>query len=300
MVVSHFSCLKGGRLLPITLSPLRYPGGKTQLYKFVKNTIERNNIYSPIYVEPFAGGAGLAIELLLKGDVNSIVINDFDKAIYSFWESVLYDTDNLVHLIETIPINIEEWEFQRRIYNNQQNHSNLEVGFSTFFLNRTNRSGIIKGGPISRNDNSKYPLNCRYNKLDLINKIRQIADVRDRINLFNHDAEYLIRRVLPNYVPNNLFIFFDPPYYKQGKNLYTNFYNHDEHKELSEAIKSIVESHWITTYDYCSNIAELYEEIPTKLYQLQYSANTKRKEKEFLFHNLRTIVDSFDKVQFIE
>lgn len=286
--------------MPITLSPLRYPGGKSQLYKFVRNVIEQNRIELPIYVEPFAGGAGLAIELLLKENVHSIIINDFDRAIYSFWYSVLNDTDNLINLILNTPINIEEWERQRGIYNNQQNYSTLEIGFSTFFLNRTNRSGIIKGGPISREEDNKYPLDCRYNMTDLVSKIRRIANVSDKIRLFNHDAVYFIKHILPNYAADQLFIFFDPPYYKQGKKLYTNFYSHDDHRELSEAIKEIVDSHWITTYDYVGNIADIYEDVPTKVYQLQYSANRKRKEKEYLFHNEGTIVNSFDKVQFIE
>lgn len=286
--------------MPYTLSPLRYPGGKSQLYKFVKNVIEQNKIELPIYVEPFAGGAGLAIQLLLKGDVDSIIINDFDTAIYSFWQSVLNDTDNLINLIENTPINIEEWNRQRIIYNNQQNHTTLEIGFATFFLNRTNRSGIIKGGPISREADDKYPLSCRYNKVDLIGKIRRIKNIENRIHLFNYDAVNFIQNILPNYQPNRLFIFFDPPYYKQGKKLYTNFYNHEDHRELSTAIRGIVNSHWITTYDYISNIAEIYENVPTKVYQLQYSANRKRKEKEYLFHNARTTITSYDKVQFIE
>lgn len=285
--------------MPITQSPLRYPGGKTQLYKFVRNIIKKNNISSPIYVEPFAGGAGLAIELLLKGDVDSIVINDFDKAIYKFWYNVLYNTDNLIDLIEKTPVNIEEWEKQRSIYNNQDNYSSLEVGFSTFFLNRTNRSGIIKGGPISRNNNGRYTLDCRFNKVDLINKIRRISNLKEKIRLYNHDAIYFIQHVLPTFPTKQLFIFFDPPYYKQGKNLYTNFYSHDDHKELCFVIKGITESNWITTYDYHENIADLYKDVPTKIYQIQYSANKKRKEVEYLFHNKNTLVESFDKVQFI-
>ncbi|MGG3308375.1 DNA adenine methylase [Paenibacillus lautus] len=286
--------------MPITYSPLRYPGGKSQLYKFVRNVIEQNGIENPVYVEPFAGGAGLAIELLLKENVHSIVINDFDRAIYSFWYSVLNDPENLINLILNTPINIEEWERQREVYNNQHNYGTLEIGFATFFLNRTNRSGIIKGGPISKDENGKYPLDCRYNSSDLVNKVRRIFTLRDRIQLYNHDAVYFIQRILPNYVANQLFIFFDPPYYKQGKNLYTNFYSHDDHRELSEAIRGIVNSHWITTYDYTDNIAEIYEDMPTKVYQLQYSANRKRKEREYLFHNNRTVVTSFDKVQFLE
>ena len=283
-----------------TFSPLRYPGGKAQLYGFVKNTIQRNNIPAPIYVEPFAGGAGLAMQLLLNNDVSSVVINDFDRAIYCFWASVLYDTENLIALIENTSINIAEWEYQRTIYNNQEDYDTLEVGFSTFFLNRTNRSGIIKGGPISREVIGEYPLHCRFNKSDLVNKIRNIADVRDRINLFNCDAVDFIQNVLPNYEENRLFIFFDPPYYKQGRKLYTNFYDHDDHRDLSEVIGAIQRSHWITTYDYVEDIAHLYENVPSKVYQLQYSANRKRKEREFLFHNLMTVVDSFDKVHFID
>lgn len=135
----------------------------------------------PIYVEPFAGGAGLAIELLLNGDVDSIIINDFDKSIYSFWSCILYDTNNFISLIENTPINIDEWEKQKEIYNNQLNYSKLEVGFATFYLNRTNRSGIIKGGPISRNDSGKYKLDCRFNKVDLINKIRRISSVKEKL-----------------------------------------------------------------------------------------------------------------------
>lgn len=286
--------------MPKTYSPLRYPGGKSQLYKFVRNVIEENGIENPVYVEPFAGGAGLAIQLLLKENVHSIVINDFDRAIYSFWYSVLNDSENLISLILNTPIDIEEWERQREVYNNQQNYGTLELGFATFFLNRTNRSGIIKGGPISRNKDGKYPIDCRYKTSDLVDKIRSIFNLRDRIQLYNYDAVYFIQNILPNYVANQLFIFFDPPYYKQGKNLYTNFYSHDDHRELSEVIKGIVNIHWITTYDYIDNIAKMYEHIPAKVYQLQYSAYRKRKEKEYLFHNDITIVNSCDKVQFLE
>lgn len=286
--------------MPRTLSPLRYPGGKTQLFKFVNHIIVKNNIKDPIYVEPFAGGAGLALELLLKGMVDSIVINDFDPAIYSFWVSILNYTEDFIYLIETTPITIEEWKNQKNIYNYNSLYNNpLKLGFATFFLNRTNRSGIIKGGPINREVNGKYPLDCRFNKKDLINKIRNISKFKDRIHLYNNDAVYFIKKVLPNFPSNRLFIFFDPPYYEQGKNLYTNFYSHDDHKELYYTIKGIKDSHWITTYDFNKNIEELYKGLPTKVYQLQYSANKKRKEKEFLFHNIKTKVESFDRVQFI-
>lgn len=287
--------------MPTTKSPLRYPGGKSQLYNFVRYTIYQNNIKNPIYIEPFAGGAGLAIELLLNQDVESIVINDIDIAIYSFWYSVLYRVDDLISLIEKTPITINEWKKQKAIYESQKSYPSLDLGFATFYLNRTNRSGIIKGGPIGGLDQSgKYKIDCRFNKEDLINKIRKISSNRDKIFLYNYDAVYFIQNVLSKFPSEQLFIFFDPPYFKEGKKLYTNFYTYDDHKDLCYAIKGIKKSHWINTYDYNKNIAELYKNIPTKIFNVQYSANRKRKEKEFLFHNPITEVKSFDKVQFIE
>ena len=105
--------------MPQTKSPLRYPGGKTQLWKFVKSTIEINDISRPIYCEPFGGGAGVAIELLLGDFVEEIVINDFDPAIYSFWNMIINNTESFIDLIEKTPITLEEWRKQKNIYQKQ-------------------------------------------------------------------------------------------------------------------------------------------------------------------------------------
>ncbi|MGD6836931.1 DNA adenine methylase [Bacillus thuringiensis] len=288
--------------MPVTLSPLRYPGGKTQLCKFVKNVMCENNISYGNYVEPFAGGAGIAIELLLKGIVRNIYINDYDYAIYSIWHSIINETESFVQMIRDINITIEEWRIQKSIYANQSEYSSLQVGFAAFFLNRTNNSGVILGGPIGRMDQSgKYKIDCRFNKDKLIEKIYAIAEKKENICVSNQDAKDFIRGVIVEKLKSDeTFIFFDPPYYKQGKNLYTNFFNHENHVALSEQILRLSDYHWITTYDFNKEIAKMYSEVPTKTYQLMYSANRKRKEFEYLFHSHKTIVSSFDKVQFTE
>ena len=71
--------------MPITDSPLRYPGGKAKLYHLVRPILHENVGANSIYVEPFAGGAGLALKLLFRGDVDSLVLNDIDRNIYAFW-----------------------------------------------------------------------------------------------------------------------------------------------------------------------------------------------------------------------
>jgi DNA adenine methylase len=287
--------------MPTTLSPLRYPGGKTQLYDFVKHTIKLNELENPIYCEAFSGGAGLAISLLLKNDVDSIILNDYDPAIYSFWYAILNETDRFISMINNADISIDNWYAQKRIFEalHEQQQYSFELGFATFFLNRTNRSGIITGGPIGGySQDSKYNLGCRYNKNTLINKISNIAQHRNRIELYNLDANVLIENILTDVPSEQLFVYFDPPYYKQGKNLYTNFFNDHDHQNLSNSIRRMDTFYWVATYDNEPRIREIYNDRPILEYSLRYSANRIRKEKELFFSSPRTIVESFDNVQF--
>lgn len=289
--------------MPRTLSPLRYPGGKTQLSDFVKHTIELNNMGSTVYCEPFSGGAGVAIALLLSNDVDRIILNDFDRAIYSLWYAILNDMDLLINNIETTPVSIDEWHNQKNIYSeiliNNSHEYSFDLAFSTFYLNRTNRAGIITGGPIGGYlQNSKYNLGCRFNKVDLINKIRNIHEQRDRIELYNLDASDLVNNVLVNESPQNLFVYFDPPYYKQGQALYKNSFDDCMHVTLSDSMRNMDNFKWIATYDNEDRIRELYNDRVINEYTLQYSANKTRKETELLFHSNVTIIEPYKNVQF--
>ena len=181
--------------MPKIKSPLRYPGGKSQLASFVANLININNIKNCTYIEPFSGGAGIAIELLLTNKVKRIVLNDYDKSIYSIWYSILNHTDKLISLIENTPITIDSWYEQKNIHEKNKNFRNsLQNGFSTLFLNRTNRSGIINAGPTGGySQKGNYKLDCRFNKVDIIKKIISIAEEKKRIDLYQKDALALIR-----------------------------------------------------------------------------------------------------------
>lgn len=286
--------------MPRTDSPLRYPGGKTQLKDFVLNTMHLNSLYNATYVEPYSGGFGVGISLLLQGDVDRVVINDFDRSIYSVWYSILNHTDALITLIENTPITIESWYEQKELNKLYKKYRNsLENGFSTLFLNRTNRSGIINAGPIGGyNQKGNDKIDCRFNKNDIIRKIRTIAEQRERIDLYQKDAVKLVDLIKEKYDSDSTFIFFDPPYYVQGNKLYTNFYKHGDHKRLAKKIADMNDFHWITTYDYAPQIQELYtgNNIETYIYELFYSAQTKRKATEFLFANNKTDLHSYSKV----
>jgi len=144
-------------------SPLRYPGGKTGLSTFLSKLILENNICDYTYVEPYAGGAGAALKLLFENRVSSIIINDFDRAIYSFWKSAVFQSEKFIDKIESTEVTIEEWNNQKEIYLNKRSNQ-FDLGFATFYLNRTNRSGIIEGGPIGGiKQKGKWLINARWN-----------------------------------------------------------------------------------------------------------------------------------------
>ena len=154
-----------------TPSPLRYPGGKTKLYYYVKSIIEANNLLGETYIEPFAGGSGLALKLLLNNDVNRIVINDLDPAIYAFWYCTLHNPEEMCNFIKTVPLTVTEWDRQHEIYVNYQNYSQLKLAQATLFLNRVNVSGVITGGIIGKRDQTgKYKMDARFNREKLIKK----------------------------------------------------------------------------------------------------------------------------------
>ena len=269
-----------------SLSPLRYPGGKKQLEKFIVELFALQEMENITYIEPFAGGSGLALSLLEKGVVNKLILNDYDVAIYAFWHSVLNNHDAFIRKIEDTSITIDEWERQKQIYSQRDNIDMLTLGFSTFFLNRTNRSGIIKAGAIGgRQQLGNYKIDCRFNKIALIKKIEKIASFKKKIKLTNLDATVFIKKVVKKIPTEKAFIFFDPPYFKQGKDLYTNFYEENDHACLFKAIDKLKKYKWIVTYDDAEQIRQLYQKYSGFLYSLNYSLAQKKKAQELMFYS---------------
>lgn len=263
-------------------SPLRYPGGKGKLCSFMEYMIEHLGHRGGTYIEPFAGGAGIAVELLLRNVVNRIVINDYDKGIWSFWKAVLTETDKFVEQIKTVPLTIDEWYKQREICVNENHKYSFQLGFATFYLNRTNRSGIIKGGVIGGLDQTgNWTMDVRFNREELINRIQNIAERKKDIKLYNQDVNRFVTHYVPFYVDNAL-IYFDPPYYKKGEQLYMNYFSHEDHVRIESIIRENVHCDWILTYDDTAEIENIYRNYQMYLYDLNYSASSKCKASELM------------------
>ncbi|AQX87853.1 MULTISPECIES: DNA adenine methylase [Elizabethkingia] len=270
-------------------SPLRYPGGKNKLSAFLAKICIDNNINGH-YVEPYSGGASVALYLLLEDYVSKITINDKDRSIYAFWYSALYRNKQLCALIENTEITIEEWKKQKAVQQNKQNANLLELGFSTLFLNRTNRSGIISAGVIGGiEQQGNYLMDCRFNKQEIINRIKLIASRKKDIRLFNKDALKLIDKIQKEAVDQNILFYFDPPYYYKAESLYMNHFNEKTHRKVSDKIKSIKDIKWIVSYDNVREIRELYDTVDCKEYSFKHTAYSSRVGQEILFFSERLI-----------
>ncbi|WP_331711503.1 DNA adenine methylase [Sphingomonas melonis] len=263
-------------------SPLRYPGGKSCMFDLLAAILRINNLTRGHYAEPYAGGAGLALSLLFEGHVSDVHLNDIDRTIWAFWSSVLTETTEFVRLIECTPVTIAEWHRQREIYLNESDFTDLEVGFATFFLNRTNRSGIVKGAGVigGLSQDGAYKIDCRFNKEDLARRIRRIAKYKSRIHLHRQDALAFLDS-MDESLPDRSFLCIDPPYYNKGSSLYTSFYDRDDHQAVSQTVLGL-DRPWVLTYDNVPEISHLYKARRQYAFDVSYSVQTKRVGTELL------------------
>lgn len=262
-------------------SPLRYPGGKTCIYKFVTRLLEENDMVGINYAEPYAGGAGLALRLLMDEYVSTICINDLDPSIYAFWYAVLYHPDDLCRWLAEVEVSVKKWDEYKQIQREYKTVDALDLAKSTFFLNRTNVSGVISGGPIGGlAQKGKYKIDVRFNREELIKRIEDIARFSHRITLTNQDGliflDTLDKRL------DEVFVYLDPPYYQKGSSLYLNAFNDENHSALADRVK-LLKQKWMVSYDNHDFILGLYPEQQKVLYQLSQCASNRVGDEVVIF-----------------
>lgn len=272
-------------------TPLRYPGGKGRLTRYLGEVMRINGLAGGAYVEPFAGGAGVAIGLLMNGTASRIVLNDVDPAIYRFWKSVRDHNDEFVEAIRTVELTVDEWERQHRIQMDKFNRSEFETGFSTFYLNRTNRSGILTGGPIGgKSQIGNFKIDARFNRDGLIKRIRAIGEMADRISLYCSDASYFLQSYLPEECdPSDTLVYADPPYYDKGCSLYLNHYSREDHIEIASVMRDL-RYKWVLSYDDVPEIQRIYGWAKPVEFGMYHSANITHLGKELFYSGKDTVM----------
>lgn len=265
-------------------TPLRYPGGKGAFAPFVAGVVETNGITGGHYLEPYAGGAGVALHMLFNGHVSHIHINDLDPAVHSFWVAATRHTDKLLELLWNTPITMDQWFYWRSVLRGEIQVSLVEQGFATLFMNRTNRSGILKAGVIGGLEQAGlYKLDARFKKPVLAARLEKIASFTSQISVYSEDALSLLTRC-NEFLPQKSLIYLDPPYYVKGQGLYRNFYKHADHQAIANLLQCPNFSHnWLVSYDNASEICEMYQLNKQLTYGLNYSAQRRYVGNEVMF-----------------
>lgn len=265
-------------------TPLRYPGGKQRLAPFIQELLVANSLNGGHYVEPYAGGAGVAMALLLDNQVSHIHLNDSSLPIYAFWNSVVNAPDELCRRIISATLNVDEWKKRREIVHHPADYDELEVGFSTLYLNRCNRSGVLTGGLIGGlSQTGEWKMDARFSRNELIRRIEAIAAKRDSITLCNLDAEKFITTYIPQ-LPENTLVYCDPPYFSQSSRLYLNHYTAKDHARVAATIQHHLPRYWVVSYDSAPEIRSFYQDRRSFIYSLQYNADKVYKGREiFIF-----------------
>lgn len=283
-------------------SPLRYPGGKSILSDYFYSYIRENNIENPIYAEPYCGGAGAAINLLLSRQVDKIILNDADLSIYAFWYSLKYRGEEFIDRLKVVDISLDEWLLQKEIFRRGKDGTEtdmLTLGFATFFLNRCNRSGILAAGPIGGKtkegqEKATYKIDARFKKDRLIEKIKSIINSATRIEVYNLDALSFLRDVIgrqsEEYQRNTL-VYLDPPYFCQGSSLYMNYYQKEDHECLRDFLARD-DNHfkWLLSYDNVKAIRSLYHDFNMYSFYINYSAQQSKLGSEILVRSNNSVL----------
>jgi DNA adenine methylase len=273
-----------GAIINRHYSPLRYPGGKAKLAAFIELLFNENSLCDGHYAEPYAGGAGVALALLFGDYAARIHINDLDRSVYAFWHSVLNETEALCKLISDTPRTVPAWRLQRQIQQDKESASLLALGFSTFFLNRTNRSGIIASGGLIGGIEQKgeWGMEARYNAPDLIRRVEKIAAFGSRISLTNYDALAFLEHA-GSTLPVKSLVYLDPPYFVKGQQkLYANYYRADDHAAVASALSNYAWP-WVVSYDAAPEIRRLYRSYRVREYDLRYTAAGSYMGSEVMF-----------------
>lgn len=277
------------------ISPLRYPGGKARMAPYLAQLIRGQSQRPTSYAEPFAGGAGAALKLLVDETVKNIHINDLAPGVAAFWRSVFFDTDALVALVQKASVTVEDWHQHREVFESPHEHDDLALGFSTFFLNRCNRSGILTARPIGGlEQEGNWKIDARFNRPELAKRIELLGHYRRRVSVTQMDAKAFMSSV--EHFGSSLLAYVDPPYIVQGEDLYLDSLTYEDHLALAARLAASSVP-WLLTYDTAEQVTEqLYRGFRAAQFSIAHTAQKQHVGSEYVVFSDALSIHNLDLV----
>jgi DNA adenine methylase len=262
---------------------------------YVAAALAANELKPNLFVEPFAGGASVALELATSGAVEQIGIADLDPYVAAFWKTVFYDCDWLCEQVEKIEITLETWKRMKSAHYTAERSQAL----ACLFLNRTSFNGTLhrRAGPIGgKNGASKYGLDCRFPRKRLVQRLRaceqlakegRVAFVRCASAL---DTIGYARTLARADEQKSLFFYLDPPFWAKSLTLYRYGFDDEAHRELAKGLRWVHEP-YLLSYDAAPEVRDLYRhhQVQTETVELLYTATQQTAGFELVIANLERL-----------
>jgi len=222
-------------------SPFRYPGGKFYARKLILEYV----LDRPVYVEPFAGGGSI---FFAKEKARVNWLNDIDEELVNCYLVIRDRPYELIDKLAGEPATKERHTYYKNHY---QPQSDLERATRWFYLNRTSYSGIMKPESCYWGYGEKYSMRPENWPRNILRTSQKLQNVK----LTSWDFERVMWEI-----PNNAFVFVDPPYYSARQdNFYTHHFTQEDHFRLKNTLRANSDRfQFLLTYDDVPKIREMY------------------------------------------
>jgi len=238
------------------LSPLRYPGAKRLLLPAIRRLFPE---HVGLLIEPFGGGASVALALLDEGRADRVVMGDADPLVAAFWSVSTGRPDELVEAMRAETPSVERWDYWRATEPGDE----LEAAVKCLFLNRTSFSGVLHGeaGPLGGRAGRGEGIAGRWAAETVASRIRHVAELGwgGRITVVAGDWQQTVDVGL-RMDPDPL-VYADPPYVSAGTRLYRESFTAGDHENLAARLTGAT-YRWVLSYDDHPTTRRLYGSVP--------------------------------------
>jgi DNA adenine methylase len=270
------------------VSPLRYPGGKSKAIKNILPIISHDFLE---FREPFVGGGSVFLSAKQYFLNNAkYAINDINFDLFCFWKFVQEKNKELYNAVKKITETEHDGKKLFKPYTNDNEcYSDFERAVRFFILNRITFSGTVDSGGYS-----EKAFQGRFTNSS-IERLKPLENILSDVTIYNKSYEDIIFAT-----GKKVFIFLDPPYYRQaksrlyGKNgdLHVSF----NHEKFSKDMYNC-QHKWLITLDNTDKIKRLFSFAYIYEWELQYGMNNYKqkkaeKGKELFISNYR--IDAFE------